>query len=103
EGIEPRGAFAATRSEPSWYVQDRWTPTGRLTVTAGVRAHGAAGAPVPAPRLLVAGAARGWTLRASAGTQYQLPPLAAVHGLLGNPALRMSRALEIAGGVSPAA
>ena len=98
EGVEPRGVFAATRTEPSWYVQDRWTPTGRLTVTAGVRVDSGAGETVAAPRLLVAGAVRGWTLRASAGTQDQLPPLAALHGLLGNPALRMSRALEIDGG-----
>src|SRR6185369_4566104 len=46
--------------------------------------------------------ARGWTLRASAGTQYQLPTLAALHGLLGNPALRMPHAFEIDGGVEHA-
>jgi TonB dependent receptor-like, beta-barrel/Carboxypeptidase regulatory-like domain len=97
-GPERLGAFAARRSEPSWYVQDRWTPSARVSVTAGVRVDRAAGETVAAPRMLVAGVARGWTLRASAGTQYQLPPLAAVHGLLGNPALRMSQAYEIDGG-----
>ena len=51
---------------------------------------------------LAAAAARGWTLRASAGTQYQLPPLAALHGLLGNPALRMPHAFGIDGGVEHA-
>jgi hypothetical protein len=94
EGVEPLGAFAATRSEPSWYVQDRWTPSAHASITAGVRVDSAGGETVAAPRMLVAGVARGWTLRASAGTQYQLPPLAALHGLLGNPALRMSRALD---------
>src|SRR4029079_3210236 len=71
EGIEPRGAFAATRSEPSWYVQDRWTPTGRLTVTAGVRVDGAAGETVAAPRLLVAGPAAGGTVAARAREPHQ--------------------------------
>jgi hypothetical protein len=52
--------------------------------------------------VLAAAAARGWTLRASAGTQYQLPPLTALHGLLGNPALRMPHAFEIDGGVEHA-
>jgi len=97
-GVEPLGAFDARRSEPSWYLQDRWTPSAHLSVTAGARVDSGGGETAAAPRLLVAGAARGWTLRASAGTQYQLPPLAAVHGLLGNPALRMSHAFEIDGG-----
>lgn len=98
-GVESLGAFDATRSEPSWYVEDRWTPSARLSITAGARIDRADDETVAAPRVLVAGRARGWTLRASAGTQYQVPPLAAVHGLLGNPALRMSHAFEIDGGV----
>ena len=98
-GLEPLGAFDARRSEPSWYVQDRWTPSARLSVTAGARVDSAAGETVAAPRVLVAGAVRGWTLRASGGTQYQLPPLAAFHGFLGNPALEMSHAFEIDGGI----
>ena len=98
-GPKSLGVFDATRSEPSWYVQDRWTPSTRVSITAGARVDHVAGETVAAPRLLVAAMARGWTLRASAGTQYQAPPLAAVHGLLGNPALRMSRAFEIDGGL----
>src|SRR5215510_14313298 len=101
-GVESLSAFDVTRSEPSWYVQDRWTPSARVSITAGARVDSAAGETVAAPRVLAAGAVRGWTLRASAGTQYQLPPLAAVHGLLGNPALRMSHAFEIGGGVEHA-
>lgn len=50
----------------------------------------------------MAGVARGWTLRASAGTQYQPPPLAAIGGLLGNPGLGASRAFEIDAGVEHA-
>jgi hypothetical protein len=98
-GVGTLGVFAADRREPSWYVQDRWTPSARLSVTAGARVDQAGEATLVAPRALVAGAARGWTLRASAGTQYQLPPLAALHGLLGNPALGASRAFEIDAGV----
>jgi len=101
-GVESLGAFDATRSEPSWYVQDRWTPSARVSITAGARVDSAAGETVAAPRVLAAAAARGWTLRASAGAQYQLPPLAALHGLLGNPALRMPHAFEIDGGVEHA-
>ena len=101
-GVEPLGAFAATRREPSWYVQDRWTPSAGVSVTAGARVDHAGGETLAAPRVLVAGAARGWTLRASAGTQYQLPPVAALHGFLGNPALGASRAIEIDGGVEHA-
>jgi hypothetical protein len=101
-GVESLGAFDATRSEPSWYVQDRWTPSARVSITAGARVDSAAGETVAAPRVLAAAAARGWRLRASAGTQHQLPPLAALHGLLGNPALRMPHAFEIDGGVEHA-
>src|SRR5678816_1407342 len=36
-GVESLGAFDATRSEPSWYVQDRWTPSARVSITAGAR------------------------------------------------------------------
>jgi hypothetical protein len=98
-GIESLGAFDVTRSEPSWYVQDRWTPSARVSITAGARVDSAAGETVAAPRALAAATAGGWTLRASVGTQYQLPPLAALHGLLGNPALRMPHAFEIDAGV----
>ncbi|HXD75383.1 MAG TPA: TonB-dependent receptor, partial [Vicinamibacterales bacterium] len=101
-GVESLGGFDVRRSEPSWYVQDRWTPSARVSITAGARVDSAAGETVAAPRVLAAAAARGWTLRASAGTQYQLPPLAALHGLLGNPALRMPHAFEIGGGVDHA-
>jgi TonB dependent receptor-like, beta-barrel/Carboxypeptidase regulatory-like domain len=101
-GTAALSAFAASRSESSWYVQDRWTPSARVTVTAGARVDRAGGETVAAPRVLVAGVARGWTLRGSAGTQYQLPPFATLHGLLGNPALHMSRAFEIDGGLEHA-
>jgi outer membrane receptor for ferrienterochelin and colicin len=101
-GVESLGAFDATRSEPSWYVQDRWTPSARVSITAGARVDSAAGETVASPRVLAAAVARGWTLRASAGTQYQLPPLVALHGLLGNPGLRMPHAFEIDGGVEHA-
>jgi hypothetical protein len=101
-GLESLAAFDATRREPSWYVQDRWTPSARLSITAGARVDSAAGETVAAPRVLAAAAARGWTLRASAGTQYQFPPLVALHGLLGNPALRMPHAFEIDGAVEHA-
>ncbi len=92
------GAFDAGRNEISWYVQDRWTPSSRVSVTAGARIESADGETVAAPRVIVTGVARGWTLRASAGTQYQLPPLAAQYGLLANPGLRMPRAVEFGGG-----
>ena len=36
-GVESLGAFDARRSEPSWYVQDRWTPSAHVSVTAGAR------------------------------------------------------------------
>ena len=101
-GVDRLGAFEAKRSEPAWYVQDRWTPSPRVSITAGVRVDHAAGETVAAPRMLLAGVARGWTLRASAGTQYQLAPLVALHGLLGNPALRMAHAFEIDGGLDHA-
>src|SRR4030095_15965870 len=101
-GVESLGGFDARRSEPSWYVQDRWTPSAHVSITAGARVDSAAGQTVAAPRVLAATVARGWTLRASAGTQYQLPPLAALHGLLGNPALRMPNAFEIDGGLERA-
>jgi hypothetical protein len=101
-GVESLGAFDARRSEPSWYVQDRWTPSARLSITAGARVDRAAGETVAEPRVLAAAVARGWTLRAAAGTQYQAPPLAALHGMLGNPSLRMPRAFEIDGGVEHA-
>src|SRR6185503_12586954 len=101
-GLESLGASDARRSEPSWYVQDRWTPSAHVSITAGARVDSAAGETVAAPRVVVAAAARGWTVRASAGTQYQLPPLVALHGLLGNPALRMPHAFEIDGGVEHA-
>jgi hypothetical protein len=101
-GVESLGAFDARRSEPSWYVQDRWTPSAHVSITAGARVDSAAGETVAAPRVLAAAAARGWTLRASAGTQYQRPPLTALHGLLGNPALRMPHAFEIDGGLERA-
>src|SRR4030095_359416 len=101
-GVESLGGFDARRSEPSWYVQDRWTPSAHVSITAGARVDSAAGETVAAPRVLAAAVARGWTLRGSAGTQYQLPPLAALHGLLGNPALRMPHACEIGGGVEHA-
>jgi hypothetical protein len=73
-----------------------------VSITAGARVDSAAGETVAAPRVLAAAAARGWTLRASAGTQSQLPPLTALHGLLGNPALRMPHAFEIDGGLERA-
>jgi hypothetical protein len=101
-GVESLGGFDARRSEPSWYVQDRWTPSAHVSITAGARVDSTAGETVAAPRVLAAAVARGWTLRASGGTQYQLPPLAALHGLLGNPALRMPHAFEIDGGVERA-
>src|SRR4029078_13586516 len=101
-GVESLGGFDVRRSEPSWYVQDRWTPSARVSITAGARVDSAAGETVAAPRVLASAARRGWTWRASAGTQYQLPPLAALHGLLGNPPLRMPHAFEIDGGVEHA-
>jgi hypothetical protein len=101
-GVESLGAFDARRSEPSWYVQDRWTPSAHVSITAGARVDSVAGETVAAPRVLAAVVARGWTLRASGGTQYQLPPLVALHGLLGNSALRMPHAFEIDGGVERA-
>src|SRR5262245_7313722 len=66
------------------------------------RVVGAAGETGAGPRVVAAAGAQGWTLRASAGTQYQLPPLAALYGLLGNPALRRPHAFEIDGGVEHA-
>src|SRR5918993_1446553 len=79
-----------------------WAPSARVSITAGARVDSAAGETLVAPRVLAAATARGWTLRASAGTQSQLPALAALHGLLGNPALRMPHAFEIDGGVEHA-
>src|SRR5918993_1693696 len=79
-----------------------WAPSARVSITAGARVDSAAGETLVAPRVLAAATARGWTLRASTGRQYQLPPLAALHGLLGNPALRMPHAFEIDGGVERA-
>ena len=72
---------------------------GRVSITAGARVDSAAGETVVAPRVLAAATTRGWTLRASAGTQYDRPPLATLHGLLGNPMLRMPHAFEIDWGV----
>src|SRR5262245_46467041 len=101
-GVESLGAFDMKRSEPSWYVQDRWTPSARVSITAGARVDSADGETVAAPRVLVAAAAGGWTVRASAGSQYLLPPLAALHGLLGHPAVRLPHAFEMGGGVERA-
>src|SRR4029453_16356671 len=78
------------------------TPSAHVSITAGARVDSTAGETVAAPRGLAAALARGWALRAAAGTQRQLPPLAALHGLLGNPALRMPHAFEIDGGVEHA-
>jgi hypothetical protein len=101
-GAESLGVFAASRAEPAWYVQDRWTPAARVSITAGARVDRAGDETAAAPRVLVAGVARGWTLRGSVGTEYQLPPLLALRGFLGNPALRLSRAFEIDGGLDHA-
>jgi hypothetical protein len=101
-GAESLGIFAASRAEPAWYVQDRWTPAARVSITAGARVDRAGDETAAAPRVLVAGVARGWTLRGSVGTEYQLPPLLALRGFLGNPALRLSRAFEIDGGLDHA-
>lgn len=101
-GVESLSGFDVSRSEPSWYVQDRWTPSPRVSITAGARLDSAAGETVAGPRVLAAAAAGGWTLRASAGSQYQVPPLAALHGMLGNPALRMPHAFEVGGGAEHA-
>src|SRR4029450_10218626 len=70
-GVESLGGFGAGRSEPSWYVQDRWTPSAHVSITAGARVDSAAGQTVAAPRVLAATVARGWTVRASASTRYQ--------------------------------
>jgi outer membrane cobalamin receptor len=99
---QPRqlGAFSARRTETSWYVQDRWSPLGRLTATAGVRVDRIAGETVASPRIRVAvplGA--GWLVRGAAGEQVQAPPLPALFGLLGNPALRASHSVEVDAGV----
>jgi Carboxypeptidase regulatory-like domain len=93
------GAFSAHRSEISVYADDQWSP-GRLTATAGVRVDRIAGETLVSPRVRAAlriGA--GWVLRGAAGVQAQAPPMPALLGLLGNPGLRASRAIEVDGGI----
>ena len=102
---QPRqlGAFSARRTETSWYVQDRWSPLGRLTATVGVRVDRIGGETVASPRVKVAmPLGGGWLVRAAAGAQAQAPPLPAVLGLLGNPALRASESVELDAGVEKA-
>jgi carboxypeptidase-like protein len=104
EAPQPRqlGAFAAGRFETSWYAQDRWSP-GRLTATAGVRVDRIGGETLVSPRLRVAlPLSAGWLVRGAAGVQSQAPPLPALFGLLGNPALRASRAVEVDAGIEKA-
>ena len=102
---QPRqlGAFSASRRETSWYAEDRWSPFGRLTVTGGVRFDGMGSETVVSPRLRATLAlGHGWLVRGAAGVQAQAPPLATLSGLLGNPALRGSRSLEVDAGVERA-
>jgi outer membrane receptor for ferrienterochelin and colicin len=104
-GGQPRqlGAFSATRLETSWYAEDRWSPSGRLTATGGVRVDRIASDTIASPRLRVAlRLGRGWLVRGAAGVQAQAPPLAAVFGLLGNPALRASQSTEVDAGFEKA-
>jgi hypothetical protein len=90
------GSFSARRFEPSWYGEDRWTPATWLTATGGVRVDRAGGETMVAPRLAATAALNAaWTIRGSAGIQYQPGSLSAMHGLLGNPALRAARSTEI--------
>lgn len=99
----PLGAFSARRTETSWYVQDRWSPFGRLTATAGVRVDRIAGETVASPRFRVAmPLGGGWLVRGAAGVQAQAPPLPALRGLLGNPTLRASHSVEADAGVEKA-
>ena len=42
-GVESLGGVDAKRSELSWYVQDRWTPSAHVSITAGARVDSAAG------------------------------------------------------------
>lgn len=102
---QPRqlGAFSTRRTETSWYLQDRWSPLGRLTATAGVRVDRIAGETVASPRVRLAmPLGGGWLVRGAAGVQAQAPPLPALLGLLGNPALRASRSVEVDAGVEKA-
>jgi hypothetical protein len=93
------GAFSAGRSEISVYAEDRWTP-GRLTATAGVRVDRVGGETLVSPRFRLAlPIGSGWLLRGAAGVQAQPPPLAALFGLLGNPALSASRSIELDAGL----
>ena len=58
---------------------------------------------IASPRLRVAlRLGRGWLVRGAAGVQAQAPPLAALFGLLGNPALRASRSTEVDAGFEKA-
>jgi hypothetical protein len=99
---QPRqlGAFSASRTETSWYAEDRWSPSGRLTATGGVRLDRIGSETVVSPRVRMAlRLGGGWLVRGAAGVQAQAPPLPMLFGLLGNSALRASRSIEVDAGL----